>query len=228
MNYKVLIQGPLNKTSLSNLDYYRQFGDIVISFWDSDDKSLLDNVDLTNVQLISQPLPQKTILQNIRGHNTFIYHVYSVLKGLELINSKYVIRTRSDERYGNLIPLLNKFESNQNKEVVCANIFFKKWSWRPCHMGDHLYICRTSLLRDAFEYIINNHDKFHGVDPETAIAWAILDTLGLPRIKHNFVQTFDVIDTNLLAPFVARWHHANITYIDKFYNDDIITNMSEL
>lgn len=221
-DYSVLIQGPLDPISLSNLIYYKTIGPVVISYWEGDDESLLpDDPDLI---LIKRPLPSHRAYRQ----DTFDYQIWSIYHGLCKINTFYTIRTRSDEKYGNLQPMIDLFEINKQK-VVCGNIFFKRWDEFSFHPGDHLFIGDSDLLRLAYMRLIDSSEKYvNAYCAEMSMAHAIMDAAGFDRTKEGFIELFSVADINLLRPFVAQFKHAGVSYIDEFKDPCAVTTIEEV
>lgn len=50
----------------------------------------------------------------------------------------------------------------------------------------------------------------------TGLACNILKAMGLEITKENFAKRFEIIDINLMVPFLARWRHINKVYASKF------------
>jgi hypothetical protein len=225
----VLIQGPLNKTSLECVKYYSTIGPVVICYWNTDDASLLNQYNLTDCILIRCPIPLSSLPY---VHNTFMYQLYSIAYGLRNIDTAYVIRTRSDERYENLQPLIEKFNEDKLK-VVCGNIFFKKWKVKKHHIGDHLFLGETKVLFEAYENMRQFAITYYkNGDPEQIAAKAIMEVLLKADVclddKELFKSIFDVIDINTLAPFIATWVHGEKTYVNVFSYFNTICTMEDL
>jgi len=236
LNISVLIQGPLNKTSLECVKYYSTIGPVVICYWNTDDASLLDEYDLDSCILVRCPIPLSSLPYT---NDTFMYQICSIVYGLRNIGSLYVIRTRSDERYENLQPLIEKFNEDKSK-IVCGNIFFKKWKVKKRHIGDHLFLGKTDVLLEAYKNMCRFAITYcqNSGDPEQIAARAIMEVLLFKELKEEgvrfnskelFKSIFDVVDINTLAPFIARWVHGDITYVNNFpYDRNIITKMEDL
>ncbi len=225
----VLIQGPLNKTSLECVKYYSTIGPVVICYWDIDDMSLLNKYNLTNCILVKYPMPLSLLPYK---SNTFMYQICSIVYGLRNIDTLYVIRTRSDERYENLQPLIEKFDEDKLK-IVCGNIFFKKWGVKTHHIGDHLFLGNAKVLLEAYENMREFAITYHkNGDPEQIAAKAIMEVLLKAGVcfddKELFKSIFDVIDINTLAPFIASWTHQKKTYVNDFSYPNTICTMEDL
>jgi hypothetical protein len=227
----ILIAGPLNKISLDNLDYYKSIGKVVISYWENDSSDILTDYNLDDVLCVRRPLPRNQDVIYAQGYGTFAYQVCGIYNGLSVTNTKYVIRTRSDEMFGNLQPLIEKFEQDTNK-VVCGNIFFKRWITYGFHHGDHLFVGRTNHLIEAYKKVVDG--SLINIPPRTIAeaitAFAILESVDKPRTKEAFMEVFDVVDTNELKPFISNFRQAGETYVNEFHkgHHSTITCMEEL
>jgi len=233
-NLTVLIQGPLDKTSLSYLPYYKTIGPVVISHWNSDDFSLLNYYDISGCKIISASPPEKQLIYP--RWDTFSFQLTSITNGLKNIDTPHVLKMRSDERYGNLNPLIEKFNINQSK-IVCGNIFFKKWDVMNAHIGDHLYIGSTDLLLESYINICKFHEVYDAAKyPEQILVWAIMHILLNQEIKRDdlltekdeFMKIFDIVDINKMTPFIAKFNYANMEFIDIFEFKHIIKSMGQL
>lgn len=224
----IIIQGPLNKVSLDNLEYYKSLGQVIISYWDTCQQEILSNYDLNGVVCQRKKLPDQNVIRYATTYKTFSYQVFGVFYGLQSTTTEFVIRTRSDERY-NLAELIKKFEENTDK-IVCNNILFKKWSVYGWHPSDHCFIGKTKVLLDSYKKIIDSSlTKIPDNQLAEAIfAYSVLETLGAEPTKENFIKVFDVVDVNKMKPFIARWNQAGILYENEFISSDCIRTMEDL
>ena len=227
--YSVLIQGPLNRVSLDGLEYYKTLGPVVITTWADQDKSILEDYDLTGCHLRFTGLPPKVYFVG-QANETFSYQVTSIRYGAQgcRYESQWMIRTRSDERWGNLQPLIDRFEQDQTK-IVCGNIFFKPWDDFAMHFGDHLFIGCPHTIMSAYQDVEMNPATYQGLHcAEMIAAQSLMKTKGCTSFtKADFMRIFDVIDINELGPFVARWAHGDTTFVNEFNDSQVITSMSE-
>ena len=177
--FDLVIQGPLNNTSLQNVcNYHTQFKNIIVSHWKEDltdavkanynklsdwkivkenyedqyKKWLLDRVK-NLAQITSQPLPDLSKLFFYRNDSNFFYSIASTYEGLKQCTSPYVIKMRSDEYYLNLDPLKEMFLKD-TKKMVCGNIFFKPWKVKPYHIGDHLFVAEREALLKTYDTLL--------------------------------------------------------------------------
>ncbi len=218
----IIVQGPLNSVSLTHLDYYRPFGKIIVACWDNDDFSLLDG--LTGIEVVHCKLEQRWSYPQ----QTLNYHILSMYNVLSHVKTKHVIRTRSDEYWGDVSRLVQKFEEDQTR-VVFGNIFFHTWRTRGFHIGDHLFVGDTDVIRNTYIRLAEEAAKY---EPEycfeISLAKAMLDQMQLPHTKDGLIRAADVVDINLLKPFVAQYQRAGIKYENNFACESVITTMDNL
>ena len=170
-------------------------------------------------------------------------------QALEQVKTKYIVRTRGDEFYSHLEPLINVFKADDSK-FVCGNIFARNWHDIPYHIGDHLFICRTSIalamydnLRSMYDGLIplqqwavvgDNYSLLPGGTsrisaPEMVLARSFLATQSIPITSWNdknlFKKYFNIVDINTMTPFIARWQGENKIYANNFENPYAIKDM---
>ena len=102
----IVIQGPISHYLYRKLHNYKKYGKILISTWDYVDVSFLPEY----INIISKPLPDKS--KTIGTISNFYYAVCGMYNAMKKVETKYFIRTRGDEYFENLEPLINKFKKN--------------------------------------------------------------------------------------------------------------------
>ena len=233
-----LIQGPLNKTSIENIDQYLKFGKVVVSHWDEDDLAILDNVDRNNpnIKIVSQHMPstgewEPTWNGDIGVSSTFPWAVKSTYLGLINVDTEYVLKTRSDESFENLQPLLDCFVGT--RKFVTTNVFTRHWLRSPWNLGDHCFGCRTDMLIRAYDIILSDdrlrYPKECGEsilckavlrarwDDETDIFSNNPDSIGQSHTEHA-KQTIEIVDVNTLGNYVVCYRHRNARWDKNDYN----------
>lgn len=146
-----MFQGPLHKNFIYGLlNNYAEYTDnIVISHWDTDDKELL-------VYLTEYGIPNKLVTNtfhkeyNVYHNQNVYYQVYTSLRGMREVTTPYVLKLRTDQWYGNLIPMFEAVRANPNK-YVCANFHFRPESLVKYHAGDKLIGSNTADMLKTFE-----------------------------------------------------------------------------
>ena len=238
--YTVLIQGPLDKISLCNLENYKNYGEVVISCWSDyfskswssseEAKLYLDNLGL-NYSFEKTPS-----LSNVVGcdkESTFYYALNSIYNGLKLVKTDYVIKTRSDEYYKDLAPFIKEFEKNDDK-IVCGNIFVR--NDMPWHFGDHIFVCKTEHVLNAIENLLKHYNgeceqleeymtQGSKNNAELILCVAMLqqknadiDYINYTDYKSKFLNYISVVNINDTTEFIAQWKHGNKKYINLFTN----------
>ena len=262
-DFDLLIQGPINTCSLDSVfEISDQFSKIVISTWmnnetgyNSDDfVSYLKSLNFQmpdNCHISANALPDISRTRGVLKDSTFFYALESTLNGLRHIESKYVIKMRTDEKYSDFSCLKNKFLADDEK-MVCGNIFFKPWNVRPYHIGDHLFAAKTSYLISAYEYLLSFYTgKEEIVDDEWYIQGGNKGTFIAENIlaksflkcknvnrklwsnKQTFVDNFDLVNISEMGEYFASWQHGGKSFDSKSNpfipkNYGCISNMSEV
>ena len=230
-DFTILIQGPLNKISLESIENYQKYGEVVISCWDDDDLSLIPK----GIRYKAAPLPDRNEegTRGFKKNSTWYWAITSQLNGFELVKTKYVIKTRSDESYFNLKPFIKTFLKDPNL-FVCGSIFVRRWEDCGYHIGDHIYALKTKMALEAARFLVEMYrgkgDLAAWADQEMYVAEQILAYAYLhikdkslfydERIcqKKTMLENFSVVDINLTQKFTAQYAHQNITFKDKFNN----------
>lgn len=145
--FTVLVQGRLHPHSLECLDVYREVGDVVISHYDDDDLSLLEGRNLKHVTLASSPFIEDVTAYN-RGN--CYYQVMSTMAGLYCVNTPYVIKVRSDEKYRTLKPVVESVLSSPHA-LTCTDIYLFPYAFQPLHPSDHLMAGTYGNLARTFQ-----------------------------------------------------------------------------
>lgn len=145
MNTTILIQGPANQISLDTISKYKEYGDVIVSCYKSDEHQInkkykkqakfifLDNINV-----------------NCANYANIYLQSYSTFNGLQEVKTPLVIKTRSDESYPNLNKFIEIVKNNQ-KKWISNNIWFKKVEKEWLHPGDHLIGSSTDLLLKTFK-----------------------------------------------------------------------------
>ena len=259
----ILIAGKLCETSIHNLELYNQYKEVIISYWSSDDTSLIDdtilqkdlfinsNYDFIKLQENASVSREAQSYNNSVFHQmgsfcpTFYYQVANIVFGLRKVKTKYVIRTRADEIFTNLDPLIEKFELDTGK-FVGANVFWKPLDvWGKYHIGDHLFMCETDKILQTYENIFKSllkgaaplvnlfEDKDYYPDPnfwtdqllhnpENTLGIYYLDALGLDLnecldtyYEQKLLQNFDVLNVELLGSYVVRYGQSEKVWVSN-------------
>tara|TARA_R100001443_G_scaffold12706_1_gene22403 strand:- start:2881 stop:3621 length:741 start_codon:yes stop_codon:yes gene_type:complete len=216
----ILIQGPLNSRSINNIQEYLKFGKVVVSHWDDDDTTLLDNyvTEDADVKVVSQSLKKYEggVWDHTPHYGTFHLACKTTYHGLKEVDTEYVIKTRSDERFSNLQPMIDLcFESDK---IVWGNIWaLKRSAWSAMggdcsdplafHIGDHIFMDKTERLMKTYDLLfsdVTTHDR--------------IAELGLSRAYMrandfgNVSEAYKIIDINAFDDWVVRLGVADQTF----------------
>lgn len=150
-DFTLVFQGPLHENFVYGLlnNYSTYTDNIVISHWDTDNLELLkylSEYDI-NATIISNKYHTD---YNVFNNQNVYYQVLTTLKGLEQVSTKYVIKLRTDQWFGNLEPFFKSVRECEDK-YTCANLHFRPDSLIKYHPSDKLIGGSTSLLLDTFK-----------------------------------------------------------------------------
>jgi hypothetical protein len=159
-NFTLVFQGPLHQNFIYGLlNNYKEYTDnIIISHWDTDNLDLLQYIIEYNIsaKIITNKFHKNINVFN--GQNVY-YQVFNTLRGLEEVNTEYVVKLRTDQWFGNLEPFFEKILKNDTK-YVCSNLHFRPDGLMKYHPSDKLIGGRSEILLDTFkiamERITNN------------------------------------------------------------------------
>ena len=254
----VIIQGPASELSIKSLKAYSEEYPVVFSTWEEDTyiideiKEIVEKKD--TIKLIMEPLPCIAVKVGLLHDTTFYYAVAGMNNALEQVDTEYAIRTRTDEFFEDFQPMISLAMGNpENKDkFICGNIFVRKFSDVPYHIGDHVYIARTLHLKNAFYNLrkmydgemqlqpwasqSENIDFGHGTTAtgfaaETILGHAFLFAKSVPIKKWPyidcFVDNFYVLNLALLGDYVVRWGHTDRIWFSDFINPHDVENMSD-
>lgn len=220
----IIIQGPLNATSLNNLANYSEFGKIIVSHWSEDSidlqRQLVElQVKCKNLSSISSSDPPEPFMHpglvGSKQQEDYRYHQFqSFHEALKLCKTKYAIKTRSDEYWLNVDPLLEEFSKDTNK-LVTSNVFCKPYYGQPYHVSDHLMLARTDLLLSSMEVIASQtRNRLNVVATECSFGYGFLSAKyqsesksdPLPSNQEAFKNDFSYVNINEFDEYLVRWN----------------------
>lgn len=154
-NFTLVFQGPLHQNFIYGLlnNYQNYTDNIIISHWDTDNLELLKYLEEYNIpsKIITNKFHKN--LNVFNGQNVY-YQVYTTLKGMEEVNTEYVLKLRTDQWFGNLEPFFDAVIKNEDK-YVCSNLHFRPDSLIKYHPSDKLIGGKTNLLLETFKIALN-------------------------------------------------------------------------
>ena len=206
----IIIQGPLNQRSINTIPDYLKYGEVIVSCWDNDDLSLLDN-HKQNIKIVVNHYHDATS-KAYRTHlkNPIIFQNYTTHNALKQATGYFAIKTRSDESYPILDPLLDILKKNRDSKewykIVTSNIYFRHDSQFKFHPSDHLIAGNKNRMREIFEesYLRCATGRINGLGPEQLIGHSTICTYFDPilkcrdkpdpnRSKEQMKKHFDII-----------------------------------
>ena len=150
-DFTLVFQGPLHENFIYGLlNNYSEYTDnIIISHWDTDNLDLLKYISEYNINATIVTNTFHTDYNVFNNQNVY-YQVLTTLKGLEQVTTKYAIKIRTDQWFGNLEPLFKSVRA-QGDKYTCANLHFRPDSLIKYHPSDKLIGSSTTLLLDTFK-----------------------------------------------------------------------------
>ena len=163
-DFTVVFQGPLHMLLLESIPLYKKFVDkIYISCWDDDDPTLTSKIesafqDDKNIKFVKSTLPNLDLVKKWQKDQSahYYYQIFSTLKGLEMVDTKYTIKLRTDEIYSNLKPILDGILENKNM-IVTSNIMTL-----PPIISDHVFGGLTKDLHKSFSILSSELNSENG------------------------------------------------------------------
>lgn len=196
----ILIQGPYNPNSLQTLARVlpsKLVEGFVLSTWEDHFEQATEA--LAKDRLMRR-LPSDSRLTIIASREAEIprtlattypqvhLQVWSTLKGLEAISSKWVIKVRSDEVY-DLREFLRTTTNMRDGQILSSNFIVRDWNYHRFHISDHLFAVETKVLRSALEALSSGRSVRHLLrnkdmeTPESLIGASIFSVQ--PELHHS-------------------------------------------
>ena len=104
----IIIQGPLHERSISTINNYLRYGEVIVSCWDTDDLSRLDNYK-DKIKIVVNKYKNVKVKNKKPGKQApWIYQNITTLSGIKKATGFFCIKVRSDESYPTLEPFISK------------------------------------------------------------------------------------------------------------------------
>lgn len=237
-NATILIQGPAHLNSINNIDRYNKYGNVVYSTWSPQNDSeknyikILKENKFVNLIINNTELINKIILgTSVYNHQNIFKQSTTTHAALSAIDTDFTIKLRSDEKYENLQPLLDKIKNNPHK-IITSNIFFRQPSLFLYHVSDHIIAGNTKNLFNIYNNMITFciKKKFETISKyplrvpiiNNLVAEQIFTVCSIPILSNNldltktlynnidickqYIKThFDIIDVNLLGKYIISY-----------------------
>lgn len=209
-NLTILIQGRVLKETLQfYIENYSRYS-VIISTWDDmDDLSFLS--DHKNITLLQNKKPSHAGFQNIN------LQIESTLHGLKLATTQYCIKMRGDEYFSNIDYIFKQMLLKPSK-IHTSPIWFRKCSYIPYHMSDHLICGKTSNLRLMFHTAKIRREYY--AEPRLTKAYLsnFIDAKNLidSNCKKYMTQYFKILDLTKLQPYRLTANIWSSIFYDNF------------
>jgi hypothetical protein len=193
-DFTLVIQGPLHENSIYGLlNNYKEYTDnIILSHWDSDDMEMLRYISEynLNVKIITNKMH---IDYNVFNGQNVYYQVYNTLEGLKEVKTKYVIKLRTDQWFGNLTPFFESVKNNKEK-YTCSNLHFRPDNLYKFHPSDKLIGGKTELIKKTFE--LSLYRLKNNVQALMAGAYMYSDDKSIcsPDLFKKYIKTYSYSD----------------------------------
>lgn len=208
-NTTLLIAGPIHQNTIQMIEKYRSVFKIIVSTYKENKNVNLDKLQSLdkNLVIIESQLPE---VKDMYNSQNIYYQCFSVLNGLQLCKTEYVMKLRSDEFYSNLDKLVKKLPSNK---ISTSNIFVRDVGYKPFHLSDHIIVGGVELIFRGFQdlkrYIEQNKSTKHD----------IMDILNGKTPAETKIFLFSFF--NMIGYCIMDWHNLNNTkifaYLKKYF-----------
>jgi len=144
----VSLSGKLGAAFKNIKNYQKYVSKIVVSTWSHHDvkpsSSMLKN---NNIGYIEDNIEQYSDYYNDAN---IAYQCISSLNGMDLVDTKYVIKARCDEKYTDLSKFIEVMKASPNK-LTTNNFLFVNDDWLQFHPSDHVMGGTTENMKGMFE-----------------------------------------------------------------------------
>ena len=185
----IIIQGPLNKRSINTIPDYLKYGEVIVSCWDNDDLSLLESYKQKIKIVVNSYHDVISKAKQTHLRNPIILQNHTTHNALKQVKGYFAIKTRSDESYPVLDPLLNMLKKNRDSKewykIVTSNIYFRYDNQFKFHPSDHLIAGARTRMKQIFEesYWRCLTGNIKGLGPEQLIGHCTVSSHFDPTLK---------------------------------------------
>ncbi len=196
LDFTILIQGKLNRISVDNIPTYMQYGNVIVSCYNDD-----YDIDHENFEIVRS----KDDAYNFFNTENIYRQSLTTLAGLKKTKTTHTIKVRSDEKYTNLQPIIDKINDNPNK-FITNNIWFTDIETEPFHPSDHLICAKTESLIKTFSLVILLCEQYKGF-PECHLPGSLFNLFWLNHIS---------VETMIFLSFIySHEYHLNLPTKNK-------------
>lgn len=234
----IIIQGALNKRSIETIPSYLKYGQVIVSCWDNNDLSMLDNYKQDITLIVNKYSDLSNCYKKPGSQAPWIYQHHTTLSGLKAATGYSSIKLRSDESYPDLDAIIKKLNNNRSrreteKKIITSNIYFRFDREIKFHPSDHIVAGPTYRMINCFErsrLIASRKTEIKFA--EQVLAKAVIETLRDPatkkpktleekKSKEIMKEHFDIVRIRDLKKHI--WTSSFRKY-DPLYNEEIWCN----
>ena len=139
-----IMQGPLVSDSIRTIRLLKNFGNVIVSCWNTDTANLIQAAANESDKIVINPFIEE------KGYNfqNISYHITTSLNGLRECKTELAVKVRADEYFTDATELIKSVKQNKGKLTVC-NFLFRKGV--ILHPSDHILGGDKESLISMFE-----------------------------------------------------------------------------
>lgn len=145
----ILLQGRINEEAFNLwIQNYKDYN-VVVSIWEDE--------DLTKYEIPSNWIVVVNQYPLVRfwRHANLDYQIITTLKGLNKVETNWVIKMRCDEYWSNIEKIYNKMIENPDK-IISGSMYFRKWGMYKFHPSDKILGGTLDNIFLMFESTLHN------------------------------------------------------------------------
>lgn len=233
--YALLIQGPFNQNAIQNIEKNRHLvAQIVVGTWKQDwnlwEPQIADLETKIRVGFGDEALVNPRTVSKLQ--------VATTISALEICQTKFVIKCRSDE-YFNLEEAILKHQKQTDKTLF-GNFTERPFSLHKFFVSDHLIIASRKVLTSAFQDLAANGRQQYSSEAipfESHLGYALFTSALRQRAEApppnppyerlrwtEFRSHFELLDLQTLKPFEVGAQRAQVTQIHDLKSLGKISN----
>ena len=157
----ILLQGVINPNIDLNktITEYKQYGKIVLSIYKNEYEYIINNIKhLEDLDIVLNDIDtyDNEILK-FPLKSSHYYQLQTTKKGLEKINTEYVIKTRVDHYYSNLNLFIQKcFDTDK---IIVLSHYIRGFSQYTYHLSDCLFMGKTIEIKK----VVRIHNRLYKI-----------------------------------------------------------------
>ena len=210
----IVVQGPLHERMRESIPHYlnlvkknryKNYGNLVISHWDKDDTSIIEDF-LENPLIYVKTnyyknLPRYENSHAKRGPNPWVYQNHTTHRGLKHATGYLAIKVRSDEIFPALDVFYEKLVSPKfTGKFLTSDIYFRKDIAEKFHPSDHIVGGARRNLENGFklaELLASTAERSKFRFPEQLICHALLTAVNVEPKEYKsqkiMKQNFEIV-----------------------------------